>query len=117
MTLGRWINLFQHNQSRSALRKIIKIDKVNNKVMIEAPFDVALNPSDITTYVQLTIKMIHNVELDSKRQIFLGAKSVGGSSLRDVVIVLHYTNNGPRMNEDGILTSIKRCACELHILY
>jgi len=117
MLIGRWINLFQHNQNRTELRMITKIDKVNNKVMINAPFNIGMNPSDMTTYVQLTIKMIHNVELDSKRIVNSGEKSIGASSLYDVVIMLHYTNNGPRMNEDGILTSIKHCACELHILY
>lgn len=114
---GRWINLFQHNQSRTQLRMIIEIDKINSKVKIREPFNVAMNPNDITTYIQLTSKMISDIELDINRNINIGIKTIGGSSLRDVVIILQYTNKGPKYNKDGELVSIKRVPCELHILY
>jgi hypothetical protein len=126
MALGRYVNLFQHSQSRTELRMIIKIDKEKNKIMIDKPFNIPMNINNInkmngvngmTTYIQLTIKMIHDIELDDRRVVNAGLKTIGAGSLQDVVIVMIYTNNGIKNNRNGTPTSIKRCTCELHILY
>jgi hypothetical protein len=61
--------------------------------------------------------MIHDIELDDRRVVNAGLKTIGAGSLQDVVIVMIYTNNGIKNNRYGTPTSIKRCTCELHILY
>lgn len=115
--VGRFFNLFQSNQSRSQLRMVEAIDKTRNRVRVDRPFDIAMDPSVSTVYIQLTIKMISNQELDGVTSKNAGLKTIGGGSLKDVVVAMYYTNNGPGRNRFGDMVSDKRIRCELHILY
>jgi len=90
LKVGRWINLFMHNQARSELRKIIEVDVVNSRVKIQEPFTVALNPADSAVYIQLTIKMIDSWELENNEKIHIGNSTIGGAYINSAVIVFEY---------------------------
>ena len=112
---GRFINLFGGNTNKTVLRCIEKQDLVNNKVMINAPFDVAL---PAMSYIQMTLKIVRDIELHENWQCEFGTKTIGGSTLTsNNIVVMHYRNNGPKMDADGNLVTTKRINCNLECLY
>lgn len=90
MYIGRWINLFQSNASKTDLRMVVELDANNNKIKINSPFDVVLNPGVSTVYVQMTISMAYNCELEPNETIDAGKSTIGGSYLENVVVLFKY---------------------------
>jgi hypothetical protein len=112
---GRFINLFGGNTNKTVLRCIEKQDLVNNKVMINAPFNVAM---PAMSYIQMTLKIVRDIELHENWQCEFGTKTIGGSTLTsNNIVVMHYRNNGPKMDADGNLVTTKRINCNLECLY
>jgi hypothetical protein len=112
---GRFINLFQTNTNKTQLRYIEQQDTAGNRVRINAPFDIAMTGF---TYIQMTLKIVQDIELHQNWQCEFGTKTIGGSTLTtNNIVVMHYRNNGPKHDEDGNLITTKRINCNLECLY
>lgn len=113
---GRFINLFKSNSNKTELRYIEVQDVANKRVKINAPFNIAMDGS--LTYIQMTLKIVRDIELHHNWQCEFGVKTIGGSTLTTSnIVVLHYRNNGPKHDEDGNLITTKRINCNLECLY
>lgn len=89
---GRWINIFRSASNKSELRMIEVLDLANNRVRINDPFNIAMDPAAGPVYVQLTVKTINNVTLKNDSQFMLGQSVIGGSYIKNgIAIVLDYT--------------------------
>jgi hypothetical protein len=115
---GRFINLFQNSLTKTELREITECDKVNYRVRIKKPFNIAMSPADATTYIQLTLEMIQNMEINSNFKIPIGKKTIGGASLEPSNrLIISYKNKGAKLNKNGISVSTKRVITSIEILY
>lgn len=114
---GRFINLFKSNSNKTELRYIEQQDLANNRVRINAPFNIAMDGNSLT-YIQMTLKIVRDIELHQNWQCEFGVKTIGGSTLTsNNIVVLHYRNNGPKIDEDGNLVYTKRINARLETLY
>lgn len=114
---GRFINLFKSNSNKTELRYIELQDVENKRVKINAPFNIAMDGNSLT-YIQMTLKIVRDIELHHNWQCEFGTKTIGGSTLTtNNIVVLHYRNNGPKHDEDGNLITTKRINCNLECLY
>lgn len=90
---GYWINLFQNTMVKTDLRMVVDIDTVNNRVKLNEPFNVAISLTNTTVYVQMTIIMVHDYELESDERVVAGDGTIGGAYLSNVVILFKYKRN------------------------
>lgn len=91
--IGYWINLFQSAASKTEHRMIVEIDVPNSRVRIASPFNVVLNPVAATVYVQLSVTMVYNYELEAVETIHPGSSTSYGKYLSNIVILFEYKRN------------------------